>query len=132
MCNSVILSAAKYDAERDAREIKDRKDRQLKKIEEARKKSKEPKGIIMLNFVQNMHSTSRAGHDALAEKGFTQFTLCTCNLRSNLSQNSTALSQACVSSNSTPKLLESLNLNVSDSIFGYNYVKLIQFNDANC
>ena len=40
----LLCSAAKYDATRDAKEQKDNKERQLKKIADARKKSLESKG----------------------------------------------------------------------------------------
>ena len=37
------FSAFKYDAEKSAKESKERKDKQLKRIEEARKRAAEPK-----------------------------------------------------------------------------------------
>ena len=40
-------SAAKYSAEQEAKELKDAKEKQLKRIEEAKRKAKEPKGCFM-------------------------------------------------------------------------------------
>lgn len=40
--------AFKYDEEKSAKEKKERKDKQLKRIEEARKKAAEPKGTLYI------------------------------------------------------------------------------------
>ena len=43
----ISSSAAKYSAEQEAKELKDAKEKQLKRIEEAKRKAKEPKGCFM-------------------------------------------------------------------------------------
>ena len=53
--NSSLLllssSAAKYDAEKEAKELKDAKEKQLKQIEEAKKKATEPKGLFFCKSI---------------------------------------------------------------------------------
>ena len=48
-CYSFLSPAAKYNAEKEAKEKKESKDKQLAKIEEARRKAAEGKGVWYLS-----------------------------------------------------------------------------------
>ena len=48
VCTLFSFPAAKYDAEMEAKENKEAKDKQLAKIEEARRKAAEDKGVCLI------------------------------------------------------------------------------------